>query len=433
MKKNIWNKKNRKKNTWILLTGISIAFFIIVLTYNMNPSTSYTIYRVDYGQSEELLQKTTSYSQALELMKTTGNAQQKRNAYIKDETGKRIAIAFGIVNFNVNNHCGVTTSYQLEGDQSQGYTNGCYGADGLYLETKKIHNEHYIRFQQSSAIGYVISDSVELLNIFDTKEVASTNQYTVENGNLYHNITTNIQDTSYASTLSLGAAPKVLSDGTYVSYDGHYFYHSLLDIIQDHQEHTTTRRINTEPYYFHYQFMSQATKSAYTTEELNYYIEYYLGFTQSPTQFPITGNASILYDVGGAFIQAQNTYNVNAIGMFGLACNESDFGRSELAYEKNNLFGHAAYDDSPTQSAASYDTITACLNTHADVYMKNGYFNKEDSRFYGDYFGDKAGGMNVRYASDPYWGEKAGVYYRQLDNYLGSKDAALPLSEDIIQ
>lgn len=431
MKKNKQAMKNKNMNIWILFIGISIALCIIVLTFYSHPTISYTIYRVDYGQNEERIHTTTSFSQALELMKETGDALKKRNAYIEDESGKRIAIAFGVVNFNVDKDCGVTTSYQIEYDQSQGYTNGCYGADGLYLETKNVKNKLYIRFQQASAIGVVSVDSVELRNIFDPNEVASTNQYIVENGKLYHNITTNIQDTSYASTLSLGEAPQSLTDGAYVSYDGHYFYHSLLDIIQDQQEHTNKRRINSIPYYFHYQFMSQSTKSAYTAEDLNQYIENYLGFTQTPTQYPITGNASILYDTGNAFIQAQNLYQVNAIGMFGLACNESDFGRSELSYEKNNLFGHAAYDDSPIQSAASYDTIAECLQVHADIYMRNGYFNKEDLRFRGDYFGDKAGGMNVHYASDPYWGEKAGVYYMQLDDLLGKKDVTLPLSEDI--
>ena len=30
--------------------------------------------------------------------------------------------------------------------------------------------------------------------------------------------------------------------------------------------------------------------------------------------------------------------------------------------------------------------------------------------------------MNVMYASDPYWGEKAGSYYFQFDKSLGLKD-----------
>ena len=38
-------------------------------------------------------------------------------------------------------------------------------------------------------------------------------------------------------------------------------------------------------------------------------------------------------------------------------------------------------------------------------------------------FGSKALGMNVRYASDPYWGAKAAGHFYRADKYLGFKDA----------
>lgn len=47
--------------------------------------------------------------------------------------------------------------------------------------------------------------------------------------------------------------------------------------------------------------------------------------------------------------------------------------------------------------------------------MQQGYLNPEDSRYHGSWFGDKASGINVNYASDPYWGEKAASFYYQLD------------------
>lgn len=49
-------------------------------------------------------------------------------------------------------------------------------------------------------------------------------------------------------------------------------------------------------------------------------------------------------------------------------------------------------------------------------------FNRSGNRYLGGYFGDKESGMNVSYASDPYWGEKAAQYYRTMDGYLGGKD-----------
>ena len=43
-------------------------------------------------------------------------------------------------------------------------------------------------------------------------------------------------------------------------------------------------------------------------------------------------------------------------------------------------------------------------------------------QYHGGYFGNKASGMNVSYASDPYWGEKAAQYYAYIDDMLGNKD-----------
>ena len=42
--------------------------------------------------------------------------------------------------------------------------------------------------------------------------------------------------------------------------------------------------------------------------------------------------------------------------------------------------------------------------------------------YHGGFFGDKAGGMNVRYASDPYWGEKAADFYRTFDMVMQGRD-----------
>ena len=41
-----------------------------------------------------------------------------------------------------------------------------------------------------------------------------------------------------------------------------------------------------------------------------------------------------------AFIENQNKYGTNALLMIGVAANESAWGCSRIAAEKNNLFGH---------------------------------------------------------------------------------------------
>ena len=47
----------------------------------------------------------------------------------------------------------------------------------------------------------------------------------------------------------------------------------------------------------------------------------------------------------------KNKYGVNALVMFGIACNETAYGTSNIAKTKNNLFGLNAVDSSPGQSA----------------------------------------------------------------------------------
>ena len=148
----------------------------------------------------------------------------------------------------------------------------------------------------------------------------------------------------------------------------------------------------------------------------------------------------MLYNTGNAFIEAQNTYSANAIMMMSLAINESAYGTSELAYTKNNVFGHAAYDASPSQSANKYANTAESILVHASVFLNQGYLNACDgfdgngtcnsdnaNRYRGAFFGDKESGMNVRYASDPYWGEKAAAFYRKFDNAMGQKDSNFTL------
>lgn len=424
-------KKKLSQTTLIMIGIISTACIISLLLFIIRPQPSYMIYRVESGQNKEKIETVTSLKKAMMIMKNNADASQEINTIIENEKGQRIAIAYGIVNFNTKGNCGLNTEYQLESENIQGYTNGCYGADGLYLDTIYDKEDVLIRFQQASAIGLVPINDVELLNIFDQSEVASVNTYTVEEGEMKHQITTDVTTSSHAVSLSFGKAPDGLEDGTYYSYNGHDFYDTLINLIDDKYKNTNENRFNNKAYYFSYQFMTQDSKSSYSEEEIDWYITNYLGFVKIPTLFPTEWNASMLVESGSAFINAQNTYQVNAIGMFGLACNESDFGRSELAYDKRNLFGHAAYDASPTQSAAVYDTIGACIDVHAQTYMRGGYFNDQDSRYHGAYWGDKAGGMNVRYASDPYWGEKAAINYMQFDAILGYKDQDIPLADDI--
>lgn len=57
-----------------------------------------------------------------------------------------------------------------------------------------------------------------------------------------------------------------------------------------------------------------------------------------------------LHGLGAAFVKAEKENGVNALYMLGLACLESNYGRSNFAVERNNLYGWCAYDSNPRKS-----------------------------------------------------------------------------------
>ena len=105
-----------------------------------------------------------------------------------------------------------------------------------------------------------------------------------------------------------------------------------------------------------------------------------------------------------------------------IAINESDFGMSSKALTKNNLFGINAVDSNPDQ-ADSFKTPEDSIKALTGQYFNEKYLNITRT-FYanGAALGNKAIGINVRYASDPYWGQKNASHMYQADQYLGSKD-----------
>ena len=131
---------------------------------------------------------------------------------------------------------------------------------------------------------------------------------------------------------------------------------------------------------------------------------------------------SNMFGTGIYFKSSETLYGGNAILMMSLATNESALGQSKIAIDKNNLFGHAAYDSSAYDSATGYLNSYQSIIGHAESYINCGYANPNDSRYYGSNMGNKSSGMNIMYASDPYWGEKAANYYYLFDKDNGFLD-----------
>ena len=119
---------------------------------------------------------------------------------------------------------------------------------------------------------------------------------------------------------------------------------------------------------------------------------------------------------GAIFKEAEKRYGVNALYLMAHSALESAWGRSQIANDKNNFFGIAAYDNSPYDSAKKFDDVDKGI-LGAAKWIRENYIDRGR-----DHLGNKATGMNVRYASDPYWGEKIASIMMNINSRLGGKD-----------
>lgn len=309
-----------------------------------------------------------------------------------------------VVNFRTKNNA--VTEFIEQETAKPGYTNGAYGADAVYLG---YANGKY-KFMLSGVVGWVKESEVQVVNLSQAKVVSC---YEVKEGKLLHHIVQDMTTPGYATSLNNGPAPSYLEPGvTYYSYDGHYFYRDYGVMVSDYRKDERSQSVNPEePYYNYFQYLPMRSQSSYTGAEINTILD------------EIIKKDSKMKDTGEIFVNNQDTYGVNALLMAGIAANESNWGKSSISQKKNNLFGLNATDATPGINANRYSSVTACIEDFANGWMSGGYLYPKDYRYNGGFLGNKASGLNVKYASDPYWGEKAANIVWRLDHSMGEKDA----------
>ena len=216
------------------------------------------------------------------------------------------------------------------------------------------------------------------------------------------------------SYTNLGPAPKFLNKGViYYSFDGIYFYTNYRTMIDDYRKSSHANAVNSSnPHYAYYLYLPNHSKTAYTADDFNQIIKNY-GYNSK--------SESVLYGEGASFIESQNVYGVNALLTFSAALNESAKGTSKIAKDKNNVFGHGAYDNCAYDCATFYSSVRESILAHAKI-TGQGYNSPTDSRYYGGHYGNKQSGMNIMYATDPYWGEKAAMNAFLQDKNFGLQD-----------
>lgn len=355
-------------------------------------STFETLEEAEKAKEEQMNQQPQLFSMS-RLRSTT------MTTYSIEETLKNIT--YGVVYLHSQGHDGKSylTYSNVSNPGYDGYTTGSYAKDAAYIGMV----DGKVRAMQS---GVIMDFDVEDVDIVDYSS-ASISYYYIHEGFLYHRYYygSSLKDTAHP----VGYALKYMQEGQkYYSYDGHYFYSDYPTMINDYQANVRTHSLNSNsPFYNYYQFLSQRSLTSFTPENFEAIVNAQVGDSDSKMR-----------GLGNDFITNQNVFGVNALSMFGVAGNESNWGRSAIANDKNNLFGHGAVDSNPYYGANGYATPADSVKYHAEYFVSKGYLDAEDWRYNGGHLGDKLSGMNVRYASDPYWGEKAAsIYYRYpIDN-----------------
>ena len=212
----------------------------------------------------------------------------------------------------------------------------------------------------------------------------------------------------------------VSSDSEFIPHyatDGNYLYHELSPYtsirVAPHsssmaigKKYYSADGINFENFTAENPFLFRDLRKPtnYTAEELN----------KVYSLMNIQG--SRLAGKGEVFKEAEKRYQVNALYLMAHSALESAWGRSQIAKDKNNFFGIAAYDTTPYDSAKSFDNVDKGI-LGAAKWIRENYIDEGRT-----HLGNKSSGMNVLYASDPYWGEKIASIMMTINSKLGEKD-----------
>ncbi len=128
-------------------------------------------------------------------------------------------------------------------------------------------------------------------------------------------------------------------------------------------------------------------------------------------------NAEVFYNM-------DKKYNVNGIFIASIAIHESAWGTSQIANDKNNLFGYGSYDETPYESSYDFISFADGIETVSKSLVKY-YLNPAGTKIYDGetasawyYNGPTLEGVNQRYASDPDWHTKVYSYMEMLYNRL---------------
>ena len=271
----------------------------------------------------------------------TSNGAKDLAIMIKENNQTKIIDAnVGILDLSVNPE--TLTYFYTSAETKSSYTymdtGSLYGGvDGAHIDTtwSSAHNSWMAKVKTGNFTGWIKSSTYEIVPITWVKSISS---YSVTNDSIRHNYVSKIQNTYNGSAGStIGPKPEMLNNGNYYSYDGHYFYNNIETMVKDYKNGNYNNSVNkNNAYYNYYMYLSNHTKTSYSSTNIDEYIRNNLGYYRGVYGNAAGQGASRLYGMGTFFYYAQEKYGVNAILSLSLSRNETGNGRSYLAVNKNN-------------------------------------------------------------------------------------------------
>lgn len=393
---------------------------------------------VNYDENNiELIKSFSSYDEAYTYMNTITSTDDKIVSIIGKREGsdanKILYSEYAYVDLNTTGTTMTVSNVYTSSTNNKAYTyingHGAFGGvDAAFLGYENSTSRANIKV--SGVTGWINSkislngSSYNGFEVIPINYVKSPSYYYVsESGNIIHQLSKKITaNNCYSSAINLGPAPSYLSSKDssgntikYYSFDGNYFYTDMETMLNDYKNNTSDNAVNIIPYYNYYMYSPIRTTSNITSDDIKNFLSS-RGYTDE--------EKSALVGEELTFKDAEEKYSVNAIISLATAINESGWGTSTLAKTKNNLFGHNAYDSSVMSSASGYNTVADGIYRHAYYYINTLFAETKDlsGNYYGSHLGNKNSGINVKYASDVYWGEKIAAVYRAIDAYTDYKD-----------
>ncbi|SFK17863.1 Beta-N-acetylglucosaminidase [Halobacillus dabanensis] len=284
---------------------------------------------------------------------------------------------------------GTTNAFTILYDTEALTSNSTYVTSGVDVELLEIE-EDWVKIRLADTEGYVDPDKI---NLTPDHMVKDRSYYEVQDGLLYHRLYNAITERS-SRYLYGEAADFMEEDGKYYSDNGNSFYNENGTFVGEAFQY-----FNRMPLY---------TETSYTGEQLDEYLAH-----ASPDS-PLIGT-------GDSFKKAEEEYGTNALYLLAHAIHESNWGKSAIARDKNNLFGIGANDGNPYEDAWEYESYEEGILEAAKEFIIPRYFTSSSYLYNGAHLGNKSTGMNVKYASDAYWGQKIAGHMFRADRYLSEK------------